>query len=592
MPTLDIHNPATGQRITSLDADDAASVAAKAAAARAAQPAWAALPMAERVATIQRFRAALVDEIETLAATMTAETGKPIALSRNELNGLLPRIDFFVEEAEGAVRDEHVFDGGGMHEQIGHIPLGVVLNISAWNYPYFVGCNVIVPALLTGNAVLYKPSEYATLTGQHITRLLHEGRRAGRRDAVPGGRRRGRRGGAGAAHRRCLLHRQPRHRREDRAGGGAPHGQAAAGAGRQGPDVRACRRRREGAAESLADGAMYNTGQGCCSVERIYVHEAVHDAFVEHFVATVRGMKRGDPMDPAATSAPSRARRSCRCCRRRWPTRWPRARTLRHRRPGAARPRQLVRAHGADEREPRHGGHARGELRPHRRHPEGGLRRRGRGADERHPLRPDRRRLHPKDEAKARELLARVNAGSVYWNCCDRVSPRLPWSGQGDSGVGLTLSRHGIQTFTRPKAWHLRSLDPMTAGSPIFDLDHTLLDGDSDVLWCEFLMDEGLLDRAQFARRNARDGARLPRRHRRRAGLLRLLRGHAGRAQRRPTGSRCASASCTSGCCRGCAPARTALVQRHLDAGDLLLLSTATNRFLSELTARRWASST
>jgi len=61
-----------------------------------------------------------------------------------------------------------------------------------------------------------------------------------------------------------------------------------------------------------------------------------------------------------------------------------------------------------------------------------------------------------RDEARARELLARVNAGSVYWNCCDRVSPRLPWSGHGDSGIGLTLSTHGIQTFTRPKAWHLR----------------------------------------------------------------------------------------------------------------------------------------
>lgn len=60
------------------------------------------------------------------------------------------------------------------------------------------------------------------------------------------------------------------------------------------------------------------------------------------------------------------------------------------------------------------------------------------------------------DEARARALLAQVNAGSVYWNCCDRVSPRLPWSGYGDSGIGLTLSTYGIQTFTRPKAWHLR----------------------------------------------------------------------------------------------------------------------------------------
>jgi acyl-CoA reductase-like NAD-dependent aldehyde dehydrogenase len=65
--------------------------------------------------------------------------------------------------------------------------------------------------------------------------------------------------------------------------------------------------------------------------------------------------------------------------------------------------------------------------------------------------------VYTRDEASARELLAQLNAGSVYWNCCDRVSPRLPWSGHGDSGVGLTLSTHGILAFTRPKAWHLRS---------------------------------------------------------------------------------------------------------------------------------------
>ncbi|MGZ5713155.1 MAG: aldehyde dehydrogenase family protein, partial [Caldimonas sp.] len=64
--------------------------------------------------------------------------------------------------------------------------------------------------------------------------------------------------------------------------------------------------------------------------------------------------------------------------------------------------------------------------------------------------------MYTRDEARAARLLAKVNAGSVYWNCCDRVSPRLPWSGHGDSGVGVTLSSYGIQTFTRPKAWHLR----------------------------------------------------------------------------------------------------------------------------------------
>jgi acyl-CoA reductase-like NAD-dependent aldehyde dehydrogenase len=65
--------------------------------------------------------------------------------------------------------------------------------------------------------------------------------------------------------------------------------------------------------------------------------------------------------------------------------------------------------------------------------------------------------VYTPDGERAQRLLARVNAGSLYWNCCDRVSPRLPWSGFGDSGVGVTLSTYGIETFTRPRAWHLRS---------------------------------------------------------------------------------------------------------------------------------------
>lgn len=455
MSTLAIHNPATGALITTLPADDEASVAAKVAAARAAQPAWARRPMADRVAVMKRFRAAVVAQIETLAATLTQETGKPIALSRNELNGLLPRIDFFVEEAEAAVADEHVFDGGGMHEQIGHIPLGVVLNISAWNYPWFVGCNVIVPALLTGNALIYKPSEYATLTGQHIARLLHE---AGVPPAVMvclvGD---GRVGSAALAQRidgvfftgshatgakiaQAVAHRMVKLQLE--LGGKDPMYV------RADVDVKA-------AAESLADGAMYNTGQGCCSVERIYVHEAVHDAFVEHFVATVKGMKRGDPNDAGSYIGAI--------------TRAPQLQVLKAQVADALAKGARLATGGqvlpgpGNWFEPTvltHVNHGMEVMREESFGPIVGIQKVA-SDDEALGLMNDTRYgltagVYTRDEAKARELLAQVNAGTVYWNCCDRVSPRLPWSGQGDSGVGLTLSRHGIQTFTRPKAWHLR----------------------------------------------------------------------------------------------------------------------------------------
>ena len=456
MPTLAIHNPATGALITTVPADDAASVAAKAAAARAAQPAWAAVPMAEKVAMVQRFRAALVAQLEPLATTMTQETGKAIALSRNELNGLLPRLDFFMAEAEAAVGDEHVFDGGGMHEQIGHIPLGVVLNISAWNYPYFVGCNVIVPALLTGNAVLYKPSEHAALTGLNITRLLNEaGVPADVMQCLVGG---GDVGTAALAPRidgvfftgshatgvkiaQAVAHRMVKLQLE--LGGKDPMYV------RADVDVK-------GAAESLADGAMYNTGQGCCSVERIYVHEAVHDAFVQHFVDTVRGMKRGDPMDGSSYIGAITRAPQLQVLQAQVADAVAQGATLAvggHALPGPGNwfePTVLTNVnHGMEV------------MREESFGPIVGIQK-VTGDDEAVRLMNDTRYgltagVYTRDEAAARRLLSNVNAGSVYWNCCDRVSPRLPWSGVGDSGVGLTLSRHGIQTFTRPKAWHLRS---------------------------------------------------------------------------------------------------------------------------------------
>jgi len=454
---LAIHNPATGAQIAEIAADDLASVAAKAAAARVAQPRWAATPTAERLACIQRFRALLLAEVDTLAATLTQEVGKPIAQAKNELNGLLPRIDFFLEQTEAAIRDEPVFDSGGMQERTTHIPLGVVANISAWNYPYFVGCNVIVPALLTGNAVLYKPSEYAALTGLHITRLLHA---AGvPKDAMQSVIGAGEVGAALLAQRIDGLFFTGSHATGVRIAqtlasrlvkvqlelGGKDPSYVRADA-----DVRA-------AAESLADGAMYNTGQSCCSVERIYVHESLHDAFVEHFLATVAGFKRGDPMDPATyIGAIARS---------------PQLDVLEDQVADAKAKGATLRCGG--QRLPGPGNWFAPTVFSGVNHTMALMREESFGPiigiqsvvsdDEAVALMNDTRYgltagVFTQSDASARELLARVNAGSVYWNCCDRVSPRLPWSGHGDSGIGLTLSSDGIRTFTRPKAWHLRTL--------------------------------------------------------------------------------------------------------------------------------------
>ncbi len=455
---MKITNPATGTVIANLAADNAATVRRKYEVARAGQLRWAKVPLRRRLEAIAKFRERIGAMHETLARTLTQEVGKPIRQSRNELNGLLGRIDFFLAESARALREEKVFADANqkLEERITHEPLGVIANISAWNYPYFVGSNVFVPALVAGNAVLYKPSEFATLTGLHIAEMLHE---AGiPRDVfvpVVGD------GATGAALVRTAV---------DGVfftGSYATGAKIAAAAGRRmikvqlelggkdpvyvcdDVDVKA-------AAAGIADGAFYNTGQSCCSVERIYVHESVHDAFVAAFVAEVKGYRMGDPMAEATYIGAI--------------TRRPQLDVLRKQVADAKKKGATLHVGGSVVRgrgnwfEPTvftDVDHSMALMREESFGPIIGIQAVADDAaavdqmnDTEYGLTAG---VYTRDAKRARRILAQVRAGSVYWNCCDRVSPRLPWSGLGHSGIGLTLSTYGIQTFTRPKAWHLRS---------------------------------------------------------------------------------------------------------------------------------------
>jgi len=209
----------------------------------------------------------------------------------------------------------------------------------------------------------------------------------------------------------------------------------------------------QNAAASLADGAMYNTGQSCCSVERIYVHAQIFDAFVAAFVDTVHGFKVGEPMaDDTYIGAITRSAQLD-VLDAQVADAVAKGATLLtggKRRPGNSyAPTVLV---GVD--------HSMDVMREESFGPIIGIQKVASDAEAVALMNDTRYGLtagvFTPDEQRARAVLAKVNAGSVYWNCCDRVSPRLPWSGHGDSGIGLTLSTYGIQTFTRPKAWHLR----------------------------------------------------------------------------------------------------------------------------------------
>ena len=453
---LKVTNPANGEVAATLDADDPRSVRAKYMQSRAAQPGWARTPLKKRLEAIARFRDLVARESDRLARVLTTEVGKRIAQSRNELKGLLPRIDFFLEETARTLKPEKVSADAAMEERITHEPLGVVANISAWNYPWFVGSNVFVPALLAGNTVLYKPSEFASMTGLEIARLLHEsgipedvftplvgGRETGAAllkqpvDGVffTGSYATGRRIAEAVRWRMVKLQLE--------LGGKDPVYVC--------DDVDIAK-----AAAGIADGAFYNTGQSCCSVERIYVNEKVFKPFVDAFVAEVKGYKRGDPVDDKTYIGPL--------------TRAPQVKVLEAQVKDAKKKGAKVLTGGAPIRargnwfEPTvlvDVNHTMDVMREESFGPVIGIM----------PVKNDAEAMklmndteygltagvYTRDRKRAEKILAGVSSGSVYWNCCDRVSPRLPWSGVGNSGIGLTLSIYGIETFTRPKAWHLRA---------------------------------------------------------------------------------------------------------------------------------------
>ena len=260
---------------------------------------------------MSRFNALLGIHAEELAALLSGEMGKPLAHAAGEIANTVPRVQYFLDNVERHMAGVEVAPANsGTREVVRQEPIGVVGNISAWNFPYFVGSNVWAPALLAGNAVLYKPSEWVAQTGRRVAELMAE---AGVPPAVfapvQG------LGDVGAA-----LAAQPLDGlfftgssavgRKLAAQAFSPEalaGRAAAGdsslfprlqlelGGKDPAYVRADVADPAAVGAGLADGAMFNGGQSCCAVERVYAHADVHDAVVAGAVAAAEGFAVGDP---------------------------------------------------------------------------------------------------------------------------------------------------------------------------------------------------------------------------------------------------------------------------------------------------------
>ena len=276
-------------------------------ARRRAQDGWGRVPLAERAAILSRAVDAFVARRDEIALELTWQMGRPIRFTPGEVGGFEERARYMIEVAGQALADVEVGEKPGFTRFIRRVPLGVVLVIAPWNYPYLTAVNAVIPALMAGNAVILKHSAQTPLCAERIGAGASP--RAGCRPGVFQHLHLSHDGAARIIDERRgrlrELHRLGR-RRAQRAGGrrrAASSGSALELGGKDPAYVRPDADL-DHAIENLADGAFFNSGQSCCAIERIYVHRDVHDRFVEGLVELARGYRLGDPTDPETTLGP------------------------------------------------------------------------------------------------------------------------------------------------------------------------------------------------------------------------------------------------------------------------------------------------
>jgi acyl-CoA reductase-like NAD-dependent aldehyde dehydrogenase/gamma-glutamyl-gamma-aminobutyrate hydrolase PuuD len=457
MKKLPVINPATEEVIAALNEDTKESLQKKFDALRSAQPAWQKVPLAERVQAVKKFADLLEKNIEQLAAALTSEAGKPLQQSRNEINGARTRIKWLTDNAAKYLSDEIMSTDNGMEEKISYEPLGVICNISAWNYPYLVGVNVFVPALLAGNAVMYKPSEYSTLTGLEIEKWLKQSGVPENIFHIAIGK-----GSVGE-----ILLELPF------------NGYFFTGSYKTGkyiyekvaPKMVPCQCELGGkdplyvaddiadiksVAAGTADGAFYNNGQSCCAVERIYVHEKVYDQYVNEFVKEVKSWKIGPPTEDGVYIGPLSRKEQLAVLEKQVADAAYTGATIL-----AGGKRMNTKGYFFEPTVLTNVTHRMSVMKDESFGPVIGIMK-VKNDEEAIQLMQDTEygltaSVYSADKKRAENILQQINAGTGYWNCCDRVSAALPWSGRNHSGFGATLSHAGLRAFTKPKGYHLRS---------------------------------------------------------------------------------------------------------------------------------------
>ncbi len=428
--------------------------------ARRAQAAWKHVPVAGRGNMIAKAVDYFVAHKDQIAEELTRQIGRPIAQSPGEMRGFEERAHYMIEAAPEALTDIDAGPKAGFTRFIRREPLGVVFIVAPWNYPYLTAVNGVVPALMAGNAVILKHSAQTPLCAERFAAAF---KAAG----LPKG---------------LFQHLHMSHDDTLRLigtdgvdyvnfTGSVPAGHAVVQAAANrfiglGLELGGCDpayvradANLPHAIENLVDGAMFNSGQSCCGIQRIYVHQDVYRQFLDGFVDLTNQYRLGNPLETDTNLGPvvrakaaDDIRKAVAKAARQGAKPLIDARTFAADRKGTAyvAPQVFrVDSNGNSIMQEECFGPVVGIMKVksdgdairHMNDSEFGL----------------TAAIWTADEKAALDIGNRVDTGTWFMNRCDYLDPALGWVGVKDSGRGCTLSRVGYESLTRPKSFHLRT---------------------------------------------------------------------------------------------------------------------------------------
>jgi len=454
--SLTIVNPYTLDIVRVVETDSPVAVGRKLDRARAAAAEWRRVPLEQRIAEVRAAMETFRRDKEEIAREISLQMGKPVKQARGEVDTMLDRAEHMLSIAPAALAPEVLPAKAGFERRIEREPLGVVLDIAAWNYPLLVPVNVVVPALVAGNAVVLKHSPKTPLTGARFEQAFSQLSVPGvfAHVVVPDSE-------AGA------LVADPRIDHVAFTGsvktGKSVYrtvGERLIGAGLElggkDPAYVAEDADLDFAAENVVDGACYNAGQSCCAVERVYVHEKVYPQFLERVQKMLAAYRMGDPLSDDTTLGPLVDERAVGAVDAQV-------------RDATAKGARLVqggrRWKGSKGwfYEPTLLADCPNDALAMRQETFGPILpvRSVKSDEEALALMNDSpygltASVWTKSNDRVERMARELAVGTVFQNRCDYLDPALPWTGVKDSGMGSTLSRHGYLGVTRAKSLHFR----------------------------------------------------------------------------------------------------------------------------------------